>query len=245
MKKLIIIILISSIPVIGLGQKRVAVSPTTGTADMGVKNAIMEALLDGISNSGYTIVERANFSEIIKELEFQASGFVDDAQFAEIGRAAGAEYVCISSVNKIGYNYQISYRLVDVATGTVVGKDKKSANESTIIEVIDAISKEKLFSSTKTENTVFACGLEIQKNDSGEQYLDELKQNNICPPGWRLPTLSELKCLCAEKERIGNFNYGDYWSSYREKKYGMGVKLGSCTETHIIDKASVRCVRDR
>lgn len=245
MKRGIFTLLFLLVALFGFGQK-VAISPTTGSAEKGVKNALCEAILDGISNSGqYIIVERANFSAIIQEFEFQSSGFVDDEQIAEIGKAAGAQYVCISSINKIGYNYQINYRLVNVTNGTVVAKDKKTANESTLLEVIDAISKEKLFVSINSSDQSYSkiCGLEIQKNDFGEHMLNAKEQQSVCPFGWRLPNLNELKCMCEEKEKIGNFNYGEYWSSERRNKIGIGVRFNSCAETNILYKASVRCVR--
>lgn len=227
------------------GQKRVAVYPATGTIDDGIKEALTEAILDGISNSGkYLVIERSNFSQILQEQKFQLSGNVNDEHIVEIGRAAGAEYVCISNINKVGSNYLINYRLVDVETGLIVEKAKKTASETALADVIISISQENLFVAVDARDTVLACGLEIQKKDAGEYFFRKKDQKNISVNGWRLPTIRELKCLCEEKEKIGGFNYGEYWSSENRDGHGLGIRFNSCQETRILNKASVRYVKD-
>lgn len=228
----------------GQEKQRIAVAATTGNSDIGVRNEIEEALLEAVSNENkYVLIERAKFAQILQEQEFQQSGFVDDEQMVEVGRLAGAEVMLLSSVNLIGSYYKIRYRLVDVSTGTVIHKAAKDASVGNIREVINAISIAALWEKGHIEEKGRICGLEIQKEDAGEFFLSKKEQKRISKEGWRLPTISELKCMCANKEKIGGFNFGEYWSSENKNGHGIGVRFSSCTEVTIQLKASVRYVR--
>lgn len=228
----------------GQEKQRIAVAATTGNSDIGVRNEIEEALLEAVSNENrYILVERAKFAQILQEQEFQQSGFVDDEQMVEVGRLAGAEVMLLSSVNLIGSYYKIRYRLVDISTGTVIKKATKDATAGNIRDVINAISAASLWEKEPTGENERICGLEIQKQDAGEFFLSKKDQKRVSKEGWRLPTLSELKCMCANKDKIGGFNYGEYWSSENKNGHGIGVRFSSCTEVTIQLKASVRYVR--
>jgi len=233
------------------GQKRVAVLPTSGSTEAGIKNAITEALIEALSNSkGYKLVERAAFEEIKKEQNLQLSDYMDESQTVELGRLLGAEYICVSTVNVIRDSYyQINYRLVDVSTGEVVKKDKKTVMAGEILKVINDMSEESLFAGveSKTDNKETGvkkfCGCEVQTQDYGEMALNKNDLKKACPAGWRLPTISELKCMCENKEKIGGFNYGIYYSSASDSGNPLGIIFNSCFEKAAIGKASVRCVR--
>jgi len=246
MKKItfFVLIWICVFPAVCQEKQRIAVSPTTGNVDSGVLREIEESLLEAVSREGkYILVERSKFAQIQQEQKFQLSGFVDDDQIVEIGRLAGAEVMLLSSVNQIGSYYRIRYRLVDVSTGTVKNTATKDASVANIRDVLNAISKEPLWSNTNIEKNEKICGLEIQKRDAGEYFLNKKEQKRIARDGWRLPTIKELKCMCANKETIGGFNYGEYWSSENKSGHGIGVRFNSCAETNIQLKASVRYVR--
>ncbi|MDR0605790.1 MAG: penicillin-binding protein activator LpoB [Bacteroidales bacterium] len=248
MKKIIVFImlLISISYAHGQEKKRVAVAPATGNAEVGVQNALTEALFEAVANSEkYILLERANFDQIKKELSLQQSGFVDDEQIVELGRLAGAELVLISSINIVNNNCLINYRLVDILTGTVLNRAKKTANFGTILEVINAISVEPLFADNNNDKTSpqNLCGCEVQREDFGEKALSRKEIKKVEPQGWRLPTLNELKCMCKNKEKIGGFNYGVYYSSEIKDGNPIGIRFNSCFETGIIGNASIRYVR--
>jgi hypothetical protein len=230
--------------VFGQEKKRVAVAPTTGTADAGVRNEIMEALLESMANSEkYIPLDRANLEQIRNELALQQTGEVDDEQIIEIGRLAGAEFVLISSINLVNSNYLINYRLVDAATGTVIKRARRTANLGTILDVINAISEEPLFPENDKASSENICGCEIQKQDFGEKTLSRKEQKSTNAQGWRLPTLAELACMCKNKEKIGGFNYGIYYSSELKNGNPTGIRFNSCFETGIMGSASIRYVR--
>lgn len=228
----------------GQEKQRIAVAATTGNSDTGVRNEVEEALLEAVSNENrYILIERAKFAQILQEQELQQSGFVDDEQMVEVGRLAGAEVMLLSSVNLIGSYYKIRYRLVDISTGTVIKKASKDASVGNIRDVINAISTASLWEKVPTGENKRICGLEIEKQDAGEFFLSKKDQKRVSKEGWRLPTISELKCMCANKDKIGGFNFGEYWSREYKDGHGMGVRFSSCTEVTIQLKASVRYVR--
>ncbi|MDR3151778.1 MAG: CsgG/HfaB family protein [Holosporaceae bacterium] len=218
-------------------QDRIAVLPTSGNADEGVRGMLTEALSDGILNSKqYKLVERAQLGKIMEELNMQVGDFFDDSKATEIGKFSGAKYICLSSCNKSGYNYMISYRLVDVETGDVLFRERKTTTESSLMESINAIASEKLFAQSSSSNELFFCDVEIMKTDF------KGSERNL-PAGWRLPTISELRCMCEHKNEIGGFNGGEYISSEFKNSIRQGIRFNSCTQTTIIDQASIRCVK--
>jgi len=238
MKKIIILTIFAIVVNIVFAQNKVGVAPTSGTAEESVRAAITDALIEGIMNSGFSVVERSQYDRIVKEQQLQASDFTDDDSRVEFGNLIGAKYLCISSVNKIAQNYVINYRMVDVKTGEVVTKDKKTATETSILEVIIALSEEKIFVVKNNANLRF-CGLEIQKED-----LKGTVNCSSCGPGWRLPTIKELHCLYEQRKEIGNFLYGEYLSSDKRDGFPQGIRFNSGSQTNVITKASIRCVKD-
>jgi hypothetical protein len=66
---------------------------------------------------------------------------------------------------------------------------------------------------TTSENTIIVGNLEIKRNDLGlMSWRDAEKACSSIGPGWRLPTIDELKFLYENKEQIGGFKDDYYWS---------------------------------
>jgi len=235
MKKVVALVLFAFLVNGAYTQNKVGVVPTSGNAEEGVKAEVTEALIAGILNSGLSVVERSQYDKIIKEQELQSSDFTDDNSRIEFGYLLGAKYLCLSSVNKVAHNYIINYRLVDVKTGEIVKSERKTATDTDIMDVINSISTSKLFTISDNSNPKF-CGLEIQKED--------LKGTENCPSGWRLPTMSELECMYNNRKEIGNFLYCEYLSRDKRDGYSQGIRFNSGTQTNIISKASIRCVKN-
>ena len=66
-------------------------------------DAATDILITGLSSTGrFILVERARIQEAIDELKIQASGLVDPATAAELGRFVGASAVLIGAVTNYG-----------------------------------------------------------------------------------------------------------------------------------------------
>ena len=94
----------------------------------------------------------------------------------------------------------------------------------------------------------------VAKEDAGEGPWDSA--NTMCKSStlggfsnWRLPTKSELLTLYANKDYIGGFQSGDYWSSTTEESalgiftYYVNFSTGSVNLYFMDSVIYVRCVR--
>ena len=86
---------------------------------------------------------------------------------------------------------------------------------------------------------MIACGLEIQKND-----LKGSESCSSCGVGWRLPSIRELQCMYENRKEIGNFLYGEYLSRDKCDGFPQGIRFNSGSQTNVVGKASIRCVKD-
>jgi hypothetical protein len=171
MKKIFILLLISlsMSTVYGQEKKKVAIFESIGNAvDEDVKGAILDALGEGIYTSDrYILLERTNYAQLLKEFDFQKSGAVDDEQLLEIGKAAGADYACYASVRKIGINYRIAYRLVEVSTAAIEFSGSKSTQKgiNDLLDIINAIAEE-MFTSNGGSDVKTAPTQKVERQPS-------------------------------------------------------------------------------
>jgi hypothetical protein len=91
------------------------------------------------------------------------------------------------------------------------------------------------FSNSFCQNyeTIKIGNLEIMKKDivnlESEFGADWYAAKKTCTnlgAGWRLPTKDELNVLYKNKEKIGGFNTGFYWSSSQSKSVDPNDKIG-------------------
>ena len=83
-------------------QKKVAVVPfqnLSGWTESRVGEIMTEQVTVALINSGkYSVMERNQLSNVIKELNFQDSGVVDPAQAIQFGQMSGTDYTIIGKV---------------------------------------------------------------------------------------------------------------------------------------------------
>lgn len=70
---------------------------------------------------GLVVVERSRLNALLAELALQQSDYVDPASAARLGQGLGAGRVVVGSVNVAAAGLRLDARVVDVATGAVVG----------------------------------------------------------------------------------------------------------------------------
>jgi hypothetical protein len=87
------------------------------------------------------------------------------------------------------------------------------------------------------------------KTRTFDTYQEAL--NSFCPEGWRAPTFTELQCMYREKDKIGGFDRGNYYSSKFTHSFatlffsGINFKSGKERAINGYRKANLRCVRDK
>ncbi len=86
-----------------------------------VGRMVSEFLTTSAANTGaFSIVERSLLNKVMKELELEQSGLVEESQAREIGRMVGADAVLTGSVSKLGSSMRIDVRLINVETGKIM-----------------------------------------------------------------------------------------------------------------------------
>lgn len=104
-----------------------------------ITSAISEFLrLEFFKVQRYDVVERKNIDKILKEQAFQYTGCTTSECAVEIGKILNVHYVIVGSVNKLGNEYTIQIRLVDVEKARVV-----------LADMVECDSEDRLAEATK------------------------------------------------------------------------------------------------
>jgi hypothetical protein len=67
----------------------------------------------------YTLLERGQVSEILKEQGFQQSGCTTSECYVQAGRMLGVQKMVGGSISKVGNLYTINLKIMDVETGAI------------------------------------------------------------------------------------------------------------------------------
>lgn len=92
--------------------------------DKKVNFAVSEILTKNFLKLGkFTVVERAQLEEVMKEQKLGLSGAVDSGTAADIGKLAGARLLVLGNVIQLGKSYQLTSKLVDAQTGEMLASE--------------------------------------------------------------------------------------------------------------------------
>lgn len=73
----------------------------------------------GLVNRDVIVLERSNIDAILKELEFQTSGLVDDDKAVSIGHMLGAQMIITATAGNMVSAYHVDIKLLDIETTLV------------------------------------------------------------------------------------------------------------------------------
>lgn len=73
-----------------------------------------------IKKDVYTVVERSQMAEILKEQGFQQTGCTNDQCAVEMGQLLGVRKIIISNLGKVGNIYSISLKIINVENGAII-----------------------------------------------------------------------------------------------------------------------------
>ncbi|MEN9353767.1 MAG: hypothetical protein RL318_1092, partial [Fibrobacterota bacterium] len=107
----------------------VAVVPLTGAGiDEATSLVVTDALSHELIQSGEVrVMERSQMEQILKERGFQQSGACTGSDCViEMGKLLSIDKMVVGSVGKLGSSHTISVRVVDVATGEVLGSARRA-----------------------------------------------------------------------------------------------------------------------
>jgi TolB-like protein len=93
----------------------------------------------------FTVVERGQMEEILKEQGFQQSGCVSDQCVVEAGQLLGVNHILAGSLGQVGKTITMNVRLVEVATGQIaqaVNIDCRCAVEDVLQQTCRQVAEE-------------------------------------------------------------------------------------------------------
>lgn len=127
-----------------------------GTLDVGTAQAISDRLRNELFNTGaFSVVERSQMQEILKEQGFQQSGACStDACVVEMGQLLGVQLIIVGSIAKVGATFTINARMIDVSTGKIV---QTATSDCRRCEIDDVLLKSAVDIANKmASNTAFS-----------------------------------------------------------------------------------------
>ena len=123
-------------------KRTVAILPVENTAnnsnDYDISSIMMEQLAVSLHNSGsYTVVERSELGQIMKEGGFQHSGAVDTSTAIELGQLAGAKYSLITKITMVKVDENPKYKYTPNIKFVKKAVDKYKARIAMTFRLID------------------------------------------------------------------------------------------------------------
>lgn len=83
--------------------------------------AISELLTHHLANQRtFTVVERAELSQVMEEQKLHLSGVIDPSTAVRIGKVVGARLILVGSIEKLTDRYGVNARIVDAETSEVI-----------------------------------------------------------------------------------------------------------------------------
>ena len=96
-----------------------------------------------IATGVFDIYTRLSIKDIIKELEFQSTDFVDAKTAAKVGKVHGVEAIVTGSVIKFGDMYSVTVKLIDTETAKIIDSaDVKAKSLEELSGKIDSLALE-------------------------------------------------------------------------------------------------------
>lgn len=148
LKKLLILILMFVMATFAIfAQNNIAVSTfdiTGGAVSTEEAEAITELFIAELVSTGkVTVVDRANFDKIIKEMKFQASDWSNKEKTAALGNAINATMVARGQILKLGSRMYLTSTIIDLKTAVVLSSAKEQfGSVDNIFDLLPTYTKE-------------------------------------------------------------------------------------------------------
>ena len=245
MKKIFsILFLTCAVSLLLSARKNIAVMPFEVVGNVLTKDeaeSITELYISELVSTGkISIVDRANFDKILKEMEFQDSDWSNSEKTAKLGQAINAELIARGKIMKLGSRMYLSSTVIDITTARVVSSAKKDFKDiDEFFVILSGFVKDIIMGVAPTYNIgdTGPGGGTIFKIEIDEKAIYEIAflpnktdfftakelASNYSGGGyydWYFPSLEELQQLNSVKYYAGDK------SGYRYLVYKVGILEG-------------------
>lgn len=122
--KRIVALLLCCISLYSAAQKIALIEPRSGegsTEISGMEKAMVRGELRKaiVNHTGFEAFTRADIDQLMKEQDFQRTGNVSKDDIHRMGEMSGADYLCISTLNKSDNEFYLEAYLINVETGAI------------------------------------------------------------------------------------------------------------------------------
>lgn len=200
MRKLLLILMsVFSITAFAQNQKIALIEPRAGegsTAISGMEKAMVRGELRKaiVNHTGFEAFTRADIDQLMKEQDFQRTGNVSEEDIHRMGEMSGADYLCISTLNKSADEFYLEAYLINVETGAISNPASQygelvNGKLANMLPVCQALAQELLgtsmpiaqpvMSGNTTQKVLVSNSQYNAKNTSNQFPSSKDKQNGI------------------------------------------------------------------
>lgn len=130
-------------------------------------------------NKSIQTIDRNNIELIIKEQQFQLSGFVSDESAVEIGKFVGASHIIFGTITEFVDFVELELKIVNVEKATVIGgvsyKIEKTQNVASLVSII-VKSEEQQKMELENQRKLILAEIEEERQKKINALKEEEKQ---------------------------------------------------------------------
>lgn len=125
MKKLFTILCLLAVTVCAVAQNRkiALLEPRAGdgTTVSGMEKAMVRGELRKaiVNHTGYEAFTRSDIDQLMNEQGFQRTGNVSEEDIHKLGEMSGADFICVSTLNKSNTEFYLEAYLIDIESGAI------------------------------------------------------------------------------------------------------------------------------
>ncbi len=95
--------------------------PGEGTTVSGMEKAMVRGELRKaiVNHTGYEAFTRSDIDQLMNEQGFQRTGNVSEEDIHKLGEMSGADYICVSTLNKSNTEFYLEAYLIDIESGAI------------------------------------------------------------------------------------------------------------------------------
>lgn len=189
MKKLFFLLLsVFALTTTAQAQKIALLEPRIGegsTSVSGMEKAMVRGELRKaiVNHTGFEAFTRADIDQLMQEQDFQRTGNVSEADIHKMGEMSGADFICVSTLNKSDDEFYLEAYLINVETGAISNPASQygelvNGKLANMLPICQALAQELLGTNTPIAQPVIS---QVTQQQSKQQSRNEPQQSNPSP----------------------------------------------------------------